>query len=198
MAQAKTINTTTADTSRRRFMAFTAAASAVAAGSLAVAAMPAAQDDRKLIELEEKIFEQWWGARAFDSEIMRLAKIWQDDGRRLYEASLSADGMTSSLSPQERWELVTNMPACVEHDRLCDLQEPFLWKLDALIDEMFAMPAHTADGRRAKVQVLLTCMLGADFNSVDEKTDRPQLLARNLLIEFIGGEPGAMLRDQFA
>jgi hypothetical protein len=54
-------------------MAVAAAASAVSAGSLAVAAMPP-QDDCRLIELEEKIFVEWNAAREFDPEIIRLAE----------------------------------------------------------------------------------------------------------------------------
>jgi len=42
--------------------------------------------------------------------------------------------------------------------------------------------------------VLLTCVLGDEWTAVNEQTDYPALMARNLLIEFIGGE----LRDQFA
>jgi hypothetical protein len=47
-------------------------------------------------------------------------------------------------------------------DALCNLQEPFLTKMDALIKQMFAIPAHTAEGRRAKATILLGCVLGDD------------------------------------
>jgi len=70
--------------------------------------------------------------------------------------------------------------------------------MEALIEQMFAMPAHTAEGRRAKATVLLGCVLGDDWQRIDEEMDYPELMARRLLIEFIGGEPGEMLRDQFA
>jgi hypothetical protein len=70
--------------------------------------------------------------------------------------------------------------------------------MDALIREMWALPAHTADGRRAKVQVLLVCILGQEWTGVDEQTGYPEQMARDMLIEFVGGEPGAQLRDQFA
>jgi hypothetical protein len=90
------------------------------------------------------------------------------------------------------------MPESIEHSRLCKLQEPFYLRMDALVKEMFATPAHTAEGRRAKVTVLLGCILGDDFRHIDEETDYPELMARKLVIEFIGGEPGEMLRDQFA
>jgi hypothetical protein len=70
--------------------------------------------------------------------------------------------------------------------------------MDALIKQMFATPAHTAEGRRAKVIVLLGCVLGDDWRRVDEETDYPEQMARTMLIEFVGGEPAAQLRDQFA
>jgi len=69
--------------------------------------------------------------------------------------------------------------------------------MDALVKEMFATPAHTAEGRRAKAEVLLGCIMGDDWRHVDKETDYPELMARKLLIEFIGGEPGESLRDQF-
>jgi len=36
-----------------------------------------------------------------------------------------------------------------------------------------------------------------DFPAINEETEYPERLARNLLIEFVGGEPAAQLRDQF-
>jgi hypothetical protein len=70
--------------------------------------------------------------------------------------------------------------------------------MEALIKEMWATPAHTPEGRRAKVQVLLVCIMGDGWTSVEEQTEWQELNARNLLIELIGGEPGDRLRDQFA
>jgi hypothetical protein len=70
--------------------------------------------------------------------------------------------------------------------------------MEALIKQMYATPAHTAEGRPAKVMVLLGVILGEDWRDHDDETDYPQLMARRLLIEFIGGEPGEQLRDQFA
>ena len=77
---------------------------------------------------EEKIFEQYELATAYDDEIIRLSNIWSGESQRLYRQSLDADG-NCSLSPQERWNLVTEMPECVEHNRLCNLQEPFLTRV---------------------------------------------------------------------
>jgi hypothetical protein len=86
----------------------------------------------------------------------------------------------------------------IEHSRLCKLQDPFYRRMDALVNEMFATPARTPEGRRAKAEVLLGCIMGDDWRHIDKETDYPELMARKLLIEFIGGEPGEMLRDQFA
>ena len=52
--------------------------------------------------------------------------------------------------------------------------------------------------RRAKVTVLLRCVLGDDWRRTDEQTDYPERMARTMLIEFISAEPGEMLRGQFA
>jgi hypothetical protein len=89
------------------------------------------------------------------------------------------------------------MPECIENSRLCRLQEPVYAKMDSLIREMWAMPAHTAEGRRAKVQVLLVCILGQEWTVIDEETDYPVQMARDMLLELVGGEPGAQLREQF-
>lgn len=206
MAKAKTSTTKpAADTlmfppSRRGFLSLAAGASAIAAAVVvATKAVALPQDDSELLKLEEQIFEQYEGACAFDAEILRLAEIWTTESDRLYREALSREVQAGKyLTPQERWKLVADTPACIEHNRLSNLQAPFYKRMEALIEQMFAMPAHTAEGRRAKVSVLLGCILGNEWRGVDEKTDWPELTARNLLIEFIGGEPGEMLRGQFA
>ena len=187
-------------TSRRRFLTVAAAASAVSAGSLAVAAMPAApKDDRRLLELEEQIFEQYNGACAFNDEILRLSKIWTDKLIAIRDAALSREVQAGvHLTANERWVLFTDMPEYREHSRMCELQAPFYERMEALIKQMYATPAHTAEGRHAKVMVLLGVILGEDWQERDEETDYQQLMTRRLLIEFVGGEPGEQLRDQFA
>jgi hypothetical protein len=94
--------------------------------------------------------------------------------------------------------LATDVPECIEHNRLSNLQTPFYERMEALISQMFAIPARTEDGRRAKVSVLLTCIMGSDWTNVDQETEYRELMARNLLLEFVGGEPATQLRDQFA
>jgi hypothetical protein len=201
------INDPPVDPSRRSFLS--RAAGAAAGGAvlalatsqpIAAASAPAARlNEARLLKLEEQIFEQYEGAIAYDDEIVRLAEIWHAESRRLYEESLSREVQAGTyLTPQERWKLVTDMPESREHDRLVTLQEPFYGRMDALVKEMFATPAHTAEGRHAKVTVLLSIIMPHGWQEVDAETDYPELMARKLLIEFIGGEPGESHRDQFA
>jgi hypothetical protein len=193
--------TSTMNPARRAFLS---KAARIAAGSAAVAvvatkAVALPQDDSALVKLEEQIFEQYEGATAYDAEIIRLSEIWTTESRRLYDEALSREVQAGTyLTAKERWALVTDMPECVEHNRLASLQKPFYARMDALVKQMFAIPAHTAEGRRAKVTVLLGCILGDEWRGTDKETDYPEQMARTLLIEFIGGEPGEMLRDQFA
>jgi hypothetical protein len=62
---------------------------------------------------------------------------------------------------------------------------------------MWATPALTPEGRRAKVLVALRLLPDA-LREVDEKADYGVRKARQLLIEFVGGEPGEQRRDQLA
>ena len=78
------------------------------------------------------------------------------------------------------------------------LQEPFYFRMEALIKQMWATAAHTAEDRRAKATVLLGCIMGVEWRRRDEETEYREGLARNLLIDLVGGEPGEMLRGQFA
>jgi hypothetical protein len=198
MSQANSTNTT-GGVGRRAFLSVSASAAAAVAAVAVSKAVALPLDDSALVKLEEQIFEQYEGACAFDGEIERLSEIWTDKSRQLYNEALSREAQTGvCLTPQERWALVTDMPECREHNRLVNLQRPFYDRMDALIKQMFAIPAHTAEGRRAKVMVLLGCILGDDWRHVDEQTEYPQRMARKLLIELVGGEPGKMLRDQFA
>jgi hypothetical protein len=197
MSQADSMNTT----SRRGFL--TKGAATVAGGTVVALAVPKAlaspQDDSELLKLEEQIFEQYEGACAFDAEIARLSEIWTDKSLELYNEALSREAQTGVyLTPQERWALVTDMPECREHNRLDNLQRPFYDRMDALFQQMFAIPAHTAEGRRAKVTVLLGCILGEDWRHADDQTECPQRMARRMLIDLVGGEPAKQLRDQFA
>jgi hypothetical protein len=155
-----------------------------------VAALPA--DDSALLQLEEEIFEQYEAAHAHDDDLYKVHLIWRDELIRQ-----ESEAISSPLTSKQRWDLVTAMPESKEHTRLVTLGKPCFDRMNALIEQMFAIPAHTADGRRAKVTVLLTCVMGKEWCRIDKDTDYDIEMARNLLIEFIGGEPGEMLSDQF-
>jgi hypothetical protein len=89
------------------------------------------------------------------------------------------------------------MPECIEHNRLCKLQDTHFAEMEALVKQLWATPAQTPEGRRAKVLVALR-LLPDRWREVDEEADYGIRETRQLLIEFVGGEPGAQLRDQFA
>jgi hypothetical protein len=72
------------------------------------------------------------------------------------------------------------MPESIEHSRLCRLQDPFYARMDALIKQMFATPAQTAEGRRAKATVLLGCVMGDEWRRVDAETDYPELMVKRI------------------
>jgi hypothetical protein len=187
------------DPTRRRFLSQAAGVAVGATAAVVATKAVAASDDSALVKLEEQIFEQYEGATAYDAEIIRLSEIWTTESHRLYEEALSLEKQTGKyLSAQERWALVTDMEESREHSRLCKLQDPFYAKMDALVMQMFATPHTTAEGRRAKATVLLGVIMGDDWKRVDVETDYPELMARKLLIEFIGGEPAEQLRDQFS
>jgi hypothetical protein len=162
-----------------------------------VAAMPVAApamtaDDSMLLKLEEQIFEQYEAAHAHDDEIYRVFEIWTGESKRLCDEATREiiEGRTPSLTSEQRWDLVKAMPESKEPTRLVGLGEPFFEKMDALIKQMFALPAHTAGGRRAKVAVLISCVMHPEWTESDEDADYDVRMGRRLLIEFIGGEPG--------
>ena len=173
---------------RRSFMALVTSAAIVATAQRANARLA---DDSALLKLEEQIFDLYEKATAYDDEIYRLHQIWVGKYKRLAEEQ-------SDLTREQQCDLVSSMPECKEHTRLVKLQDPFYEKMDILVKEMFATPAKTSEGRRAKATVLLSIIMPHGWQDVDKDTDYPELMARNLLIEFIGGEPGEMLRGQFA
>jgi hypothetical protein len=179
-----------------------AAASVASVGTLAAAAMPAPQaiaDDSELLKLEELIFAQHEKATAYDDEIVMLSDIWTAESSRLYQEALDAEVRSGVYqSAEERWKLATEMPECIEHNRLSNLQETHYLEMDKLVRQMWATPAHTPEGRQAKVWVLLGVIMGGKWRETDDRMEYEKHRARDLLIEFVGGEPGAQLRDQFA
>jgi hypothetical protein len=82
--------------------------------------------------------------------------------------------------------------------RLRELQRIEWSAAEDLVEQMWAIEAQTPEGRRAKVLVLLGYVMEDDEwrRAFDEAFDVTR--ARDLLIEFVGGEPAEQLRDQFA
>ncbi|MDR3449080.1 MAG: hypothetical protein P4M15_04935 [Alphaproteobacteria bacterium] len=172
-------------------------AAALTAGSKAIASVQS--DDSVLLDLEEKIFEHQAAATGYDAEIERLGAVVQSEGRRLYDEALAEEVRQGRyLTPDERWNRVSAMPESKERSRLIELQDAHWYAMDESINQMWATPAHTPEGRRAKVLVLLGAILGDDWRSGDWHCEYETKRARSLLIELVGGEPAKQLRDQFA
>jgi hypothetical protein len=191
MVQATDSNTTR----RRDFLALAAAAASTVIAAQQALAVP--QDDSALLAMEEQYFEQKELAASYDDEIIRLSAIWTAEGNRLYEETLRKQAQGEAfLTPRERWDIVAKIPECVEHDRLCSMQGVHLSKMEELVKQIWATPALTPEGRRAKVLVALN-LLPSDWR-VAGSADYGIHETRQLLIEFVGGDAGEQLRDQFA
>ena len=61
-----------------------------------------------------------------------------------------SEAINSPLTSKQRWDLFTAMPESKEHTRLVTLGEPFFDRMNVLIEQMFAIPAHTPEGRYAQ------------------------------------------------
>jgi hypothetical protein len=184
--------------SRRGFLSLAAGASASAAVAVvATKAVALPPDDSALLKLEGLIFEQHAAAAEYDDELRRLGPIVQSEAKRLYDDALAKEARQGCyLSPEERWNRVSATPESQEETRLSELQSVHLMKMEEMIRTMWATPARTPEGRRAKVLVLLGCIMPADWREIG--ADWGVKEARDLLIEFVGGEPAKQLRDQLS
>jgi hypothetical protein len=102
-----------------------------------------------------------------------------------------------SLTDADIWERVKQMPESREHTRLVELADPHHDQVEKLIQQLWAIKAHTPEGRCAKVQVLLHRVLDWEWRRAENEAEWDIRLARDLLFEMVGGEPGEQLRDQF-
>ncbi|MGL3208316.1 hypothetical protein [Bradyrhizobium sp. BR 1433] len=180
-------------TTRRQFSKLLAGLAGAAAVPVAAMAAASPDDDSALLRLEEKIFDAWRAAIAPYEEIHRLDDIWRREAGRLYE-EMKQGRLT--LTDDERWQIVWAMPEWKEHGRLVELSNGHFDRMFDLIDEMWALPAYTEAGRKAKVAVALYCVL--DWRDRDDELDYRELMARRLLIELVGGEAASSLRESFA
>ncbi len=154
-----------------------------------------ADHDSRLLELEEQIFELNERAHEHDEGVGRLLSVWRSELERLEEARWDGGPY---LNAKERLAAVRDMPEHREHVRLIELTEPLAIERDELIRRMWTIPACTPEGRRAKLLVLLGCVMGGGWTVVDEDANWEVELARKLMIEFVGGDSAEQLRDQFA
>jgi hypothetical protein len=169
-------------------------AAAAPAGALDPAGWPALHPDARLFELE-KIFEHKEAIGALQPETDRLDDIWTKENHRLhdeYEATRTGPNF------EQRKSIVDAMPEFKECMRLRGLQNTHDEAANDLVQQMWEIKAQTPEGRRAKVLVLLGYVMEEDewrrvFDGAFDVTR-----ARDLLIEFVGGEPAEQLRDQFA
>ena len=147
----------------------------------ALAALPG--DDSELLRLEEQIFKAYDAATEHDEEIERLQQFWKAERERL--------SFTFRYSDEEAWNLVWSTPEGKEWDLLVNFQEGHLARMGELVEKMWSMPARTEAGRKAKVLVLLGCVIRQNFNLPDEASDYDALITRQLLFELVGSEAGA-------
>ncbi len=111
------------------------------------------------------------------------------------------DEYEATLTFKEQKAIIDAMPEFKEYMRLRELQTIQHEAANELVKQMWEIKAQTPEGRRAKVLVLLGYVMEDDewrrvFDEPFEPFDVTR--ARDLLIEFVGGEPAAQLRDQFA
>jgi hypothetical protein len=214
MTQAERVHSTppTNTPTRRRFLSTTAT---LAAGSAALAAIPPAlaaaapagsldatnagpqavpNPDAELFDLEERIFKHKEAADAIGLRASPLNAIFNAENRRLHREFEA----TGSPTFDNRKAIIDAMPEFIECMRLRELQQIEWSAAEDLVKQMWAIEAQTPEGRRAKVLVLLGYVMEDDEwrRAFDGAFDVTR--ARDLIIEFVGGEPAQQLRDQFA
>jgi hypothetical protein len=200
MARADSNITATAPAASRRD--FFSTATGLVAGGVALAAAvnvtaiaAAPQDDSELLRLEAEALQANAAATSYDDEIQRLYDIWHREWLWLEE---EREAGRTDLTSDQIWEVVSESPQGKEHSRLGNLQDHQLERLDKLVTRIWQTPALTEEGRRAKVSVLLDCIMHNHWKEPDRRAGYDVDMARKLLFEFVGGEPAQRLRDRFS
>jgi len=85
------------------------------------------------------------------------------------------------------------MPECIEHERLTDLQDAQWSAADELVSRMWALPAQTPEGAPS-----FSCCSALSWTTTTGKPATKSSARGSLMIEFVGGDPSAQLRDQFS
>jgi hypothetical protein len=159
MAQVTLNNSTVApDRARRRFLAVAAAASAVSAGSLAIAAAPVADsaiaktsqpNDAELLRVEDEILQQ------YDGEIARLGKICKTRLDKLRD-DLGVAGLTNA----QVLECLNGMPESSERDRLIGLRDAHFERMNGPDRENVDYPGSDAGRPPRKVPLTYIGLIG--------------------------------------
>lgn len=169
-----------------------------AAVALAPAIAEASESDAELLRLEERIFEERAAVDEHEDEIRTLAEIFNAEFERGLEELQATGAILTRNQTRRVWDQARRTPAAAEQVQLEGLRDQRLEQMNALIEKMWRMPARTPEGRRAKLLVLLGCVLEERWRHHDEAADWDVKIGRDLLIEFVGGEPAKQLRDQFS
>ncbi|WP_063686009.1 hypothetical protein [Bradyrhizobium stylosanthis] len=163
------------------------AAALVAAPSIAVADL---SEDTRLLDIEARIWGLYELAHQHDDEMTRLHCHCVDQLKALSESRPDMDS-------KQRWDFITQTAESKEHERLVKLTDPYHDQIEALVKEMWPIKARTADGRRAKFEVLVACCMSLDWQDTDKDADWDTMMARHLLLEFMGGKEADELRKRF-
>jgi hypothetical protein len=120
-------------------------------------------------------------------------KIWSGESRRLHRAALRGE---CKLTSEEQWAVVKAMPEAKEQTRLMDELRPHYEAPDELINQMWAIPGSNPGGKGCKNYGANLLCHGGNWREGDGAAgyDIPPR-ARDLMIELVGGEPAAQLRD---
>src|SRR5258705_1667261 len=170
------------DTTRRRFLA-TAAMASAATATVAPAFADNNANDGRLIELGEEIFEHYKIINQLEERAASLLEVCLNETNNLHDACRRGK---CTLTKKEQSAMVSAMPECIEHARLVHLQWEREATISKMVDEMWSIPAKTPEGRQAKFLVLLNRMTKEDWTSTDASADYSIVLARNFMIEMIG------------
>jgi hypothetical protein len=165
------------------------------AGTALPAAALAQMEDQSLLDLERDILDVHRQATADDEEISQCMHAWRDEWLRLDKEA--KDGRIN-LTQEEISEAVGKLPSVARQKVLNEIAQPHYDRMDDLIEKMWAIPARTAEGKRAKFQVLLICIAKSDWLDNEHDADYDTRMIRSLLLELLGGEQAERFKKQFA
>jgi hypothetical protein len=121
---------------------------------------------RSALNAQKGNLRGWGAAEVYDDDIERCFHEWTAEYERLIA---EADAGRLEKTRAEVWEIIMQHPSGSEQSRLDALQAPHCQVWDKLIKEIWPIPATTTNYRRAKVEVLLVCILATSGASMTMK-----------------------------